>query len=206
MIDLYMAGTANGYRASVVLDECGLAYRVRKVDLAKGEQRSAEFLKVNPAGVIPAIIDTDGPGGKPLTLTQSGAIILYAAEKTGKLIPKDPVVRATAFEWFMQAATDVSATSSALFRLENSVPEKILANTEFFKARLLKFFKDCDQHLQGKEFLAGNEMSVADIHLYPNFALRKALVDAAGGLANLQRWGATMAARPGVQKGMAAAG
>ncbi|MEQ1854184.1 MAG: glutathione S-transferase N-terminal domain-containing protein, partial [Chthoniobacteraceae bacterium] len=77
MIDLYLAGTANGFRASVVLEEAGLPYRAHKVDLAKGEHRGAEFLKLNPAGLIPVIVDQDGPGGKPLTLSQSGAIILY---------------------------------------------------------------------------------------------------------------------------------
>ena len=83
MIDLYLAPTANGLRAAVALEEAGLPYRARLVDLAKGEQRSPEFLKLNPAGLIPVIVDTDGLGGKPLTLSQSGAIVLYAAEKSG---------------------------------------------------------------------------------------------------------------------------
>ena len=124
MIDLYSAGTANGFRASVTLEEAGLPFHLHKVDLAKGEHRSAEFLKRNPAGLIPVIVDQDGPGGKPLTLSQSGAIILYVAEKTGKFLPEDPARRAVAMQWFMQGATDVAATSGAIFRLENSVPER----------------------------------------------------------------------------------
>ncbi|MBM3394104.1 MAG: glutathione S-transferase, partial [Betaproteobacteria bacterium] len=83
MIDLYLAGTGNGLRASVALEEAGLPYRAHKVDLAKGEQRSVDFLKMNPAGLIPVIVDSEGPGGKPLTLSQSGAIVLYVAEKSG---------------------------------------------------------------------------------------------------------------------------
>ena len=79
MIDLYLAPTANGLRASVALEECGLAYRAHKVDLAKGEHRTAEFLKLNPAGLIPVMVDSEGPGGKPLTLSQSGAIVMYCA-------------------------------------------------------------------------------------------------------------------------------
>ncbi len=201
MIDLYSAGTANGFRASVALEEAGLPYHLHKVDLAKGEHRSAEFLKRNPAGLIPVIVDQDGPGAKPLTLSQSGAIILYIAEKTGKFLPKDPAQRAVAMQWFMQGASDVAATSGAIFRLENSVPEKIPSSVDYFKQRLLGFFAVCDAHLAGREYLAG-ELSVADLMLYPNFALRKALVDQAGGFANLQRWGATMAARPAVRKGM----
>jgi GST-like protein len=100
MIDLYLAPTANGLRASVALEEAGLAYRAHKVDLAKGEQRAPEFLKLNPAGAIPVIVDSDGPGGKPLTLSQSGAIILYVADKCGKFLPKDAARRAIALQWF----------------------------------------------------------------------------------------------------------
>ena len=201
MIDLYLSATANGFRASVALEEAGLPYRAHKVDLAKGEHRTPEFLKLNPAGLIPVIVDQDGPGGKPLTLSQSGAIILYAAEKTGKFLPKDAIRRAMAWQWFTQALSDVAATSGALFRTENSVPEKIAANADYFRKRLLGFFSVCDAHLAGRDFLA-DEFSVAELMLYPNFSLRKPLLDEAGGFANLQRWGAAVGARPGIQKGM----
>ena len=201
MIDLYLAGTANGLRASVVLEEAGLPYRVHKVDLAKGEHRTPEFLKLNPAGLIPVIVDQDGPGGKPLTLPQSGAIILYVAEKTGRFLPKDAVRRAMAYQWFAQGLSDVAATSGALFRVENSVPEKIAGNTDYFKKRLLGFFSVCDARLAGRDFLA-DEFSVAELMLFPNFALRKSMIDEAGGFANLQRWGAAVGSRPGMQKGM----
>ena len=201
MIDLYLAPTANGLRASVALDECGLAYKPHKIDLAKGEQRSAEFLKLNPAGQIPVLVDSDGPGGKPLTLAQSAAIILYCADKSGRFLPKDAARRALALQWMMQAATDVAPTSGAIFQLEMVAPEKNEAITSHFKKRLLAFFAGCDAQLASHDYLAG-EISVADLMLYPNYALRKPLIDAAGGYANLHRWGAAMAARPGVQKGM----
>lgn len=205
MIDLYLSGTANGLRASVALEEAGIAYRVHKIDLAKGEHRKPEFLSINPAGLIPAIVDQDGPGGKTLTVTQSGAIIVYAAEKSGKFLPQDPARRAKAWQWFMQGATDVSATSGALFRVENSVPEKHAGNSEYFKQRLLGFFAVCDAHLATHEYFA-DEFSIAELMLYPNFALRKAILDQAGGFAHLQRWGAALAARPGIQRGMNALG
>ena len=201
MIDLYLAGTANGFRASVALEEAGLPYRVHKVDLAKGESHTPEFLKINPAGLIPAIVDQDGPGGKPLALAQSGAIILYAAEKSGRFLPRDPVRRAMAWQWFTQGLSDVAASSGAVFRVENSVPEKSAANSEYFKKRLLGFFSVCDTHLAGRDFLA-DEFSIAELMLYPNFALRKPLLDQAGGFAELQRWGKAVGARPGMQKGM----
>ena len=205
MIELYFAPTANGLRASVVLEESGLPYRAHKVDLAKGEQRTPDFLKLNPAGLIPVIVDPGGPGGKPLTLSQSGAIILYVAEKSGKFLPKDAARRALAMQWMMQAASDVAGTSGTIFRMETSVPEKIAANTDYFKQRLLGFFAVCDARLAAREYLA-DEFSVADIMLYPNFAARKTLIDQAGGFANLQRWGAAIGARPGVQKGMTVTG
>ncbi|MFN0315635.1 MAG: glutathione S-transferase family protein [Burkholderiales bacterium] len=204
MIDLYLAGTANGLRASVALEEAGLPYRAHKLDLAKGEQRSAEYLKINPAGLIPSLVDSEGPGGQPLTIGQSGAIVLYAAQMSGKLLPKNSAARARCMQWFMQAASDVAGTSGAIFQLEMRTPEKNTAITEYFKKRLLDFFAHADKNLADKEFLAG-EFSAADVMLYPNFAARKTLLDAAGGYANLQRWGATLAARPAVQRGMNAA-
>lgn len=205
MIELYFAPTSNGLRAAVALEETGLPYRTHKVDLAKGEQRTLEFLKLNPAGLIPVIVDPDGPGGKPLTLSQSGAIVLYAAEKSGKFLPKDAARRAFAMQWMMQAASDIAGTSATIFRMETSVPEKIAANTDYFKQRLLGFFATCDSRLAGREYLA-DEFSVADIMLYPNFAARKTLIDQAGGFANLQRWGAAIGSRPGVQRGMKVTG
>jgi GST-like protein len=201
MIDLYLAGTANGFRASVALEEAGLPYRAQKVDLAKDEQRSPEFLKLNPAGLIPVIIDHDGPGGKPLTLSQSGAILLYAAEKSGRLLPKDAARRTVALQWLMQAASDIAGASSTVFHVDTRAPEKSAANVDYFKKRLVDFFAVCDRRLADREFLA-DELSVGDLMLYPNFALRKPLLDEAGGLSNLQRWGAAVAARPAVARGM----
>lgn len=201
MIDVYFAPTANGFRATVALEECALPYRLHKLDLAKGEARTPEYLRINPAGLIPAIVDSAGPEGKPCTVTQSAAIILYAAEKAGRFLPPSGIARYTALQWLMQAASDVAGTSGALFRVENSMPDKTPGNTDYFKNRLVNFFRDCDRQLEGREFLAG-EISVADLMLYPGFVARKALLDAAGALPNLQRWAAKMAARPAVQRGM----
>lgn len=203
MIDAYIAPTANGFRATVALEECGLPYRLHKLDIAKGETRTPEYLRINPAGLIPAIVDSEGPDGKPLTVTQSAAIILYAAEKSGHFLPRSGAARYVVLQWLMQAASDVAGTSGSLFRVENSMPDKTQGNSDYFKNRLVTFFRDCDRQLEGREFLAG-EISVADLMLYPGFVARQALLDAAGGLSNLQRWAATMAARPGVQRGMKA--
>jgi GST-like protein len=202
MIDLYTAGTANGHRAAIALEESGLPYRAHKLNLQAGDQRKPEYLKINPAAAIPAIVDQDGPGGKPLTLSQSGAILLYVAEKAGgKLLPKDPARRALAMQWFMQACSDCAGTSGAIFQLSANAPEKVAANVEFFEQRLMSFLRAADERLAGREYLA-DEFSVADHALYPIVATRKPLIEKHGGLPNLAAWAAGMAARPGVAKGM----
>ena len=198
MIKLYTWTTGNGLRAAVALAESGLAYEVHKVDLSKGEQKSPEYAKINPTGAIPAIVDSEGPEGKPVALAQSGAILLYVAEKCGKFIPKDPMRRAQAYQWFMQACSDVAGGSGTLFQAENNAPDKSIANLEFFRKRLLNSFKHVDQQLAGRDFVAG-ELSIAALALYPPYAQRKALLPE---LKNLARWSEKMAARPGVQKGM----
>jgi GST-like protein len=199
MIDLYTAPTGNGLRAAVALAESGLPHTVHKVDLAKGGAKTPEYLKLNPAAVIPTIVDAEGPGGKKV-LGQSGAILLYVAEKSGKFMPKDAAKRADALQWFMQACSDVAGTGSTLFHLGNNTPEKSPAIIGYFETRLVNMLKNADQQLAGKDFLVG-ELSIADLALYPAIAARKPMIEKAG-LANLLRWMGTMAARPGVQKGM----
>jgi GST-like protein len=205
MIDLYMAGTSNGLRASVALEECGLPYRLHKLDLMKGEHRKPEYLKVNPAGLIPAIVDDDGPGGKPITLSQSSAIVLYCAEKSGKFIPADPARKALAMEWFMQAASDVAGAGTMIFWYGVAAPDKTPANAQWLEQRFLASLQIVERHLARHEYLA-DELSVADLLLYPNYAGRKAMIDKAGGFEHINRWGATLAARPGIQKGMGVMG
>ena len=135
MIDFYTAGTGNGHRAAIALEESGLAYRAHKLNLAAGDARKPEYLAINPAAMIPAIVEQEGPGGKPLTIAQSGAIALYVAEKSGKLLPKDPVRRAQALHWFMHACSDCALTSGTMFHLANTAPEKSQANVDFFEKR-----------------------------------------------------------------------
>jgi GST-like protein len=204
MIELYTWQTSNGQRAATLLEECGYAYRVHKVDLTKGEQQSPEFLKLNPLGAIPVIVDPEGPGGKPLTLAQSGAIDLYLAEKAGRFIPSDPERRVAAYQWLMLALTDCAPSSTGIFFTNVLLPDKSPANAAWFEARILRQFRVADARLADHEWLAG-ELSIADFALYPLYAVRKALVDAAGDLPHLTRWGAALAARPGVARAMHAA-
>jgi GST-like protein len=203
MIDLYAFQTSNGQRAAIALEECGLPYTVHRVDLTKGEQKGAEFLKINPAGAIPAIVDAEGPGGRPLMLSQSGAILLYAAEKSGRFLPADGGRRALALQWMMFALTDCAPATGYLYYLGALAPEKSPANLAWLEGRLLAHFRLADARLTGREYLA-DEISVADFALYPVVAARRALVDAAGDLPNLVRWAGALAARPGVARAMKA--
>ena len=201
MIDLYTFETSNGQRAAIILEECGLPYRVHRVDLIKGEQKSPEFLNINPTGAIPAIVDHDGPGGAPLKLSQSGAIVLYAAEKAGKFVPADPLRRVVAIQWLMLALTDAARASTSIFLCSSVVPDKSPANIAYFEKQTLRYLRVADARLADRDFLA-DELSIADFALYPLYAARKALVDKAGGLEALARWGEAIAARPGVARGM----
>ena len=203
MIELYTAQSSNGQRAAIVLEECGLPYRVHKLDLMKGEQRTAEFLKINPAGAIPVIVDPEGPGGAPITLAQSGAIAIYAAEKTGKVLPKDPVRRALALQWLMFGVTDVMGASMTVFFETVLLPEKTPANLKFCEERLVRFFRVADARLAGREWLA-DELSIADFALYPLCAVRKPYIDGAGDMPTLARWMATIGAREAVERALRA--
>lgn len=200
MIDLYTYATSNGQRASIMLEECGVPYKAIKVDLERGEQKTPNFLKVNPSGQIPALVDPDRPGGKPITIAQSGAIILYLAEKTNKLTPRDPMKRALAQQWFLQSMTDVAPSSAILF-LVGTIPEITTSTRKLFEQRLIGNLRNTDRRLSESEYLAG-EFSIADIALYPTVAFRRELIEQNGELRYLMRWMATMAARPGVQRGM----
>lgn len=202
MIDFYTGPTPNGHRAAIALEESGLAYRTHKLNFASADQRKPEYLAINPAGAIPAIVDPDGPGGKPLTLTQSGAIVLYLAEKTGRFIPRDPLARLRALEWFLQACSDVAGSNMAIAQLSLFAPVKSPDSVAFFEQRLLKMTGDANRQLGKSVYLAGDEVTIADLALYPIVAVRKAMIEKTGEQPHLLRWAGQMAARPAVAKGM----
>src|SRR3954465_3511841 len=133
MIHLYTAGTGNGRRASIMLEECGLTYTYDKIEFDKPKPQA--FLALNPLGAIPAIIDPEGPGGKPLPLTQSAAIALYLCEKTGKFLPTDMAKRALVMQWLMHAVPHQAPANGAIFQL-NGLPDKPASAIGLFEKRL----------------------------------------------------------------------
>lgn len=206
MIDLYTYGTANGQRASVMLELCGLPYRAHKVDLSKGEQKTSGFLAINPTGAIPAIVDPDGPDGGPLALSQSGAIILYLAEKTGRFLPEGGTAGAQALQWFVAVMTDAAPASSYIFYTGQTEPAPDPQIVTHMERRFLAMVGNLDRRLAEVPYLAGEELSIADIALYPTVATRKGLIERAEGLESVKRWAETVAAMPEVQRGMAVPG
>jgi GST-like protein len=202
MIDLYAAGTSNGMRARIAIEECGLAYTLHPVNLQKGEQKSAAFLAMNPHGQIPVIVDQDGPGGKPLTLSQSSAILVYCAEKAGKYLPRDAAARAAVLQAMMSASTDVTPVFGALFAVMQS-KEPHAPTVEMFKGRMRGFFHVWNELLGKRKYCAGDEVTIADFSLYAGYArVKGAQPGLVEGLPNLERWGAEMGARPAIQRAL----
>ena len=200
MLDFYTWDTSNGLRVAIMLAECGLPHRVHRVDLMKGEQRSADFLEMNPVGAIPVLRDSEAPGGA-ITLSQSGAIMLYLAEKTGRFLPSAGAPRALALQWFTFAITDCMLATSMMFHNSTLVPEKSQANVDYFAERLARYLGVIDARLAGREWLA-DELSIADFALYPIVHFRPEVVEQAGNPRNLVAWRERLKARPAVAKAM----
>ena len=200
MIDLYAAGTSNGMRARFAVEECGLAYNFHPINLEKGEHQTPQFLAMNPVGQIPVMIDSDGPGGKPVTISQSSAILMYCAEKSGKFLPKDPAAKPAVMQALMNASTDVTPVFGALTAMANAKPPHE-PSVQAFKDRLRGFFKVWDEALGKRRFAGGDEISVADLSLYAGYWRTKgaqpALVE---GFPNLTKWAEQMADRPAIQR------
>ena len=201
-MELYTAGTGNGQRGAIAVNECGVPCTMHVLNLAQGDQRKPDYLKINPTARIPTLIDPDGPGGKPLTLIQSWAILIYLAEKTGKLRANTPLARARAFQWMAEGASDMAPTAQNIFLLGSRMPEKVPDSAvKFYEDRLVNLFRAADHELAESPYLTGHEITIADIGIYPVYAGRKALIDGAG-LRNVTAWGERVGSRPGVQKGM----
>lgn len=200
MIELYTWTTPNGTKASIMLEEIGMPYNVHPVNLAANEQKTPEFLAINPNGRIPAIIDTEGPGGKPLQVFESGAILIYLAEKSGKLLPRDPVRRIEAIQWLMFQMAGVGPMFGQLgwFKRNGADNQQAITRYTDESARLAGVL---DHRLGETEYLAG-EFSIADI---ANFTWVGVLPYFNLGLEqwpNLRRWHEAIAARPAVQRGL----
>ena len=200
MIDLYAAGTSNGMRARMALEECGLPYKLHPIALDRGEHKTPQFLAMNPNGQIPVIVDHEGPGGKPITLSQSSAILVYCAEKSGKLMPKNGARRAAMWQALMSASTDITPGIGSIFAVARS-KEPHAPTLAMFKDRFRQYLGVWDATLGKQKYAAGDEMTIADVSLYAGWVRMKASSpEVCDGLPNLERWAAEMGARPALQR------
>jgi GST-like protein len=202
MIDLYAAGTSNGMRARIALEECGLKYHFHPIALEKGENKTVKFLTMNPNGQIPVIVDSEGPGGKPVTISQSSAILVYAGEKSGKFIPKDPAARPAFWQALMSASTDMTPTLGSIFQIVRG-KDPHGPSADMFKGRWKQYLKVWDERFGEQKYAAGKEVTLADFSLYAGYARAKAAIaDLVEGFPNAARWAEEMAARPAIQRAL----
>ena len=200
MIELYTASTFNGRRVSIMLEETGLDYVVHPVNLSKGEQRQADFLRLNPSGRIPVLVDHDGGDSSPLVITQSVAILHYLAEKTRQLLPQLLAERAKVYEWMQFHAIDIGSAIFTAFYLQQRVQPRQEQAAEQLRQRVHALYDYFDQQLAEHAFLAGATYSIADIAALPAVITQQhTLVD----YPNLIRWLHQLEQRPAVQRGMA---
>lgn len=203
MIDLYTFTTPNGRKASIMLEEVGLPYRVHRIDITKDEQFAADFLKVSPNNKIPAIVDPDGPGGKPISVFESGAILIYLAEKTGsKLLPADPRLRTGTLEWLMFQMAGVGPMFGQANHFVRFAKEKVPYGIKRYTDEVLRLFGVMDRRLAQTSHLAGDACTIADIATYPWVASSDMLGLDTAGFTSVAAWRRRMGERPAVQRGM----
>jgi GST-like protein len=197
MIELYTFSTPNGRKASIMLEEVGLSYNVHKVDLTQGEQKKPEYLAINPNGKIPAIVDQDAD----LTIFESGAILMYLAEKTGKFLPADTKSRYQVIEWLMFQMGGVGPMFGQLAHFKRFAQENIPYAIERYEKEASRLCGVLDKQLSDRDYIAG-EYSIADMSTYPWIAICERLGVSMEEYPNLKRWLETIQQRPAVQRGM----
>jgi GSH-dependent disulfide-bond oxidoreductase len=204
-IELYTWKTPNGRKASIALEELGLPYAVHPIDISKDEQFAPDFLRISPNNKIPAIVDPEGPDGRPLALFESGAILIYLAEKTGKLMPQAAQARYEALQWLMWQMGGFGPMLGQAHHFRRFAKEQIPYAVDRYTNETRRLYRVLDKRLNEADYLAG-EYSIADIATFPWAARHEWQGIALEEFANVKRWYDAVAARPAVQKGMAVPG
>jgi GST-like protein len=199
MIDLYTAPTPNGWKVSIALEELGLAYTVHPIQLDKLEQKEPWFLALNPNGRIPAIVDR---ANGDFAVFESGAILVYLAERAGKLLPVEPKARSVAMQWLMFQMSGVGPMQGQANVFFRYAPEKIQYAIDRYQNETRRLYEVLERRLHDVEYLAG-EYSIADIATWPWVSIHSWAGVSLEGLPQLARWLETVGKRPAVQKGRA---
>lgn len=204
MIDLYFAPTPNGWKISVMLEECGLDYTVKWVNIGAGEQFEPEFLAISPNNRIPAIVDHDPDGGgEPVSVFETGAILLYLAQKTGRFLPDDLRGRTAATEWLMWQMGGLGPMMGQHGHFKLYAPERIAYATERYRNEVLRLFGVMDRRLTDHDYLAGGQFSIADIACFPWVQTYKRQEIDLNDFPHVQRWYEILKQREGLRRGMA---
>ncbi len=202
MIDFYFWPTPNGKKVAIMLEETRLPYTLHPVDILNGEQFSAEFLEISPNNKIPAIVDHDGPEEGDFSLFESGAILQYLAEKTGKFMPQTPHARYEVIEWLNFQVANVGPMFGQCGHFLGYAPEKIPYAIERYQNETRRLYSVMDERLHNREFLA-DDYSIADMATFPWIEVRWLHEIDIHQYPNVKRWFDTVGQRSGVQRGMA---
>jgi GSH-dependent disulfide-bond oxidoreductase len=202
MIDVYSWATPNGHKVHIMLEECGLPYRVTAVNIGAGDQFKAQFLAVSPNNKIPAIVDPHGPDGKPISLFESGAILVYLAAKTGRFMPRSDRAKYEVLEWLMFQMGGVGPMLGQAHHFRMYAPEKIEYAINRYSNEAKRLYGVIDKRLAKSEWLGGAEYSIADIATFPwlrSWQNQGIVLDE---YPHLKAWFERIAARPAVQRGV----
>jgi GST-like protein len=202
MIDLYYWPTPNGHKVAIMLEEIGLPYTVHPVNILRGAQFDPDFLAISPNNKIPAIVDREGPDGKPFAVFESGAILQYLAEKTGLLMPIDTIGRYTTIEWLTFQVASVGPMFGQCGHFLGYAPEPIPYAIDRYRNETLRLYGVMDRRLEKEPYLAG-ALSIADVATWPWVHVRWLHKIEIADFPNVQRWYETLGARPAFQKGAA---
>lgn len=201
-IDLYYWPTPNGWKISIMLEECGLPYTVRPVNIGKGEQFAADFLGVSPNNKIPAVVDPDGPGGAPISVFESGAILQYLGRKTGRFYPQDERTRVEVDQWLFWQMGGLGPMAGQTHHFRIYAPEQIDYAIERYTRETNRLYGVMNKRLADREFLAG-DYSIADIACVGWAKLWERQGQDIAEFPNLERWLKACLARPAVERGLA---
>jgi GSH-dependent disulfide-bond oxidoreductase len=201
MIDLYTWPTPNGHKASIMLEETGLDYLVHPIDIANGDQFAPEYEAINPNGKIPTIVDRDGPGGD-FAVFESGAILIYLAEKAGSLLSTDPRRRSRTIQWLMFQVGGVGPMLGQAHHFRRFAPQPLPYAIERYSKEAVRIYSVLEKQLAASEFLADGEYSIADIACWPWVARHEWQGVSLTDYPNVHRWFDAVGKRPAVARGM----
>jgi|TARA_B100000676_G_C17987541_1_gene792876 GST-like protein len=203
MIDLYTAATPNGQKVHIMLEETGLPYNEHYVSIDKGEQFAPEFLAISPNNKIPAIVDHDGPGGETVSIFESGCILQYLAEKTGRFLPDSPLKRIETMEWLFWQMGGFGPMLGQAHHFRAYAPERIQYAYDRYSNEAQRLYQVLDRRLAGRDYVAAGEYTIADMAIFPWCRLHGRQGQDLADYPNVKRWFDAIAQRPAVIRDMA---